>query len=55
MRNDSLNAKTMNGTIGAFSFNEFNRVCDWSDVKKIWDVLEITHEGTNQMKESKAI
>ena len=33
--------------------NEYNRICQCKSVKKIWRLLEITHEGTNEMKESK--
>ena len=33
--------------------NEYNRICQSKSVKEIWRLLEITHEGTNQMKESK--
>ena len=33
--------------------NEYNRICQCKSVKNIWRLLEITHEGTNQVKESK--
>ena len=33
--------------------NEYNRICQCKSAKKIWRLLEITHEGTNQVKESK--
>ena len=33
--------------------NECNRICQCKLVKKIWRLLEITHEGTNEVKESK--
>ena len=33
--------------------NECNRICQYKSAKEIWRLLEITHEGTNQVKESK--
>ena len=33
--------------------NEYTRICQYKSAKKIWRLLEITHEGTNQVKESK--
>ena len=33
--------------------NEYNRICQWKLTKEIWILLEITHEGTNQVKDSK--
>ena len=33
--------------------NEYNRICQCKLVKEIWKLLEITHEGTIQDKESK--
>ena len=33
--------------------NEYNRICQRKSAKEIWRLLEITHEGTNQVKESK--
>ena len=32
---------------------EMNRICQCKSAKEIWRLLEITHEGTNQVKESK--
>ena len=48
-----LNAKAMNVLYCALDANEFNRIFTCSSAKKIWDRLEVTHEGTNQVKESK--
>ena len=48
-----LNAKAMNVLYCAPDANEFNRISTCSSAKKIWDRLEVTHEGTNQVKESK--
>ena len=33
--------------------NEYYRICQCKSVKEIWRLLEVTHEGTNQVKESK--
>ena len=33
--------------------NEYNKICQCKSAKKIWRLLEITREGTNQVKESK--
>ena len=33
--------------------NEYNRICQCKSAKEIWKLIEITHEGTNQVKESK--
>ena len=33
--------------------NEYNHACQCKLAKEIWRLLEVTHEGTNQGKESK--
>ena len=48
-----LNAKAMNVLYCALDANKFNHISTYMSVKKIWDRLEVTQEGTNQMKESK--
>ncbi len=48
-----LNARAMNTLYCALDVNEFNKVSTCSSAKEIWDRLEVTHEGTNQVKESK--
>ena len=48
-----LNATAMNLLYCALSASEFNRIFTCISVKEIWDRLEVTHEGTNQVKESK--
>ena len=45
-----LNTKAMNLLYCALNPNEFNRVSTCSSTKKIQDTLEITHEGTSQVK-----
>ena len=43
----------MNILYYALDANEFNHISTCMSVKKIWDRLKVTHEGTNQVKESK--
>lgn len=52
-KNASLNAKAMNALYCSLDKNEYNRISQCDSAKEIWDKLEITHEGTNQVKESK--
>lgn len=55
--NDKLkcknNAKAMNALFCALDRTEFNRVCSCNNAFEIWNLLEITHEGTSQVKDSK--
>ena len=37
----------------ALSASKFNRIFTCSSAKEIWDRPEVTHEGTNQVEESK--
>ena len=32
---------------------EYNRICQCKKTKEVWRILKITHEGTNQFKDSK--
>ena len=32
---------------------EYNRICQCKTAKDVWRILEITHEGTNKIKDSK--
>ena len=48
-----LNAKAKHTLYCALHPNEFNRISSCNMVKQIWDKLEVTHEGTNQVKESR--
>ena len=48
-----LNAKAMNILYCVLDANEFNRISICTSAKKIWDILEVTHKETNQVKESK--
>ncbi|XP_059658575.1 uncharacterized protein LOC132304892 [Cornus florida] len=49
----SLNAKAKINLNCAISPNEYNRVSTCTTAKEIWDKLQITYEGTSQVKESK--
>jgi len=49
----AFNARTMNYLYCALSCDEFNRVSMCSSAKEIWDILEVTYEGTSQVKETK--
>ena len=48
-----LNAKAMNLLYCALDAQEFNRISSCISAKEIWDKLEVTYEGTNQVKETK--
>jgi len=43
----------MNTLYYASSRSEFNRITSCKSARDIWHALEITYEGTNQVKESK--
>ena len=49
----TLNAKAMNAIICALDKIEYNRVSGCTVAKEIWHTLEVTHEGTSQVKESR--
>ena len=46
------NAKAMNSIICSLDYIEFNRVSHCLTAQEIWHTLEVTHEGTSQVKES---
>ncbi|GAV79276.1 LOW QUALITY PROTEIN: UBN2 domain-containing protein, partial [Cephalotus follicularis] len=46
-----LNAKAKHVIICALNSNEFNRVSSCATAKEMWDRLEVTYEGTNQVKD----
>ncbi|GAV77117.1 zf-CCHC domain-containing protein/DUF4219 domain-containing protein/UBN2 domain-containing protein, partial [Cephalotus follicularis] len=48
-----MNAKAKHIIICAINSNEFNRVSSCVSAKEMWDRLEVTYEGTNQVKEAK--
>ena len=49
----SLNAKAMNALFCTLHKNEFNRISMCETAFDIWRTLEITHEGTSRVKDSK--
>ncbi|GAV73333.1 UBN2 domain-containing protein, partial [Cephalotus follicularis] len=48
-----LNSKAKHVLFCAVGPNEFNRISSCDLAKEMWDLLEVTYEGTNQVKESK--
>ena len=48
-----MNANAMNILYCGLDPNEYNRISSCESAKEIWDKLEVTHEGTNQVKKSK--
>ncbi|GAV64971.1 zf-CCHC domain-containing protein/UBN2 domain-containing protein, partial [Cephalotus follicularis] len=48
-----INAKAIHIIICAINSNEFNRVSSCVSAKEMWDRLEVTYEGTNQVKDAK--
>ncbi|KAH1107369.1 hypothetical protein J1N35_011137, partial [Gossypium stocksii] len=52
-RSIQLNCKAMHILFFALGPNKYSRVFFYSNAKEIWDKLEVTHEGTSQVKKSK--
>ncbi|GAV57119.1 UBN2 domain-containing protein, partial [Cephalotus follicularis] len=48
-----INAKAKHIIICTINSNDFNRISSCISAKKMWDRLEVTYEGTNQVKEVK--
>ncbi|GAV58214.1 LOW QUALITY PROTEIN: DUF4219 domain-containing protein/UBN2 domain-containing protein, partial [Cephalotus follicularis] len=48
-----MNAKAKHIIICAINSSDFNRVSSCISAKEMWDRLEVTYEGTNQVKEAK--
>lgn len=51
MEQHTLNAKITNGLVCALSSKEFNRVWNYENAKNVCGTLEVTHEGTNWVKD----
>ena len=51
----SMNAKAMNILYCALERNDFNCISTCLNTHNIWHLLEVTHEGTNQVKEKKIV
>ncbi|RVW80520.1 hypothetical protein CK203_052887 [Vitis vinifera] len=47
------NARAMYSIFNAISTSEFRRIATCTSTKEAWDILQVTHEGTNAMKVSK--
>ena len=52
-RKFQLNSKAIYILVCAIDRNEYNRISQCKTAKEIWRILEITHEGTTQVKDSK--
>ena len=55
-RNHNLlqaNAKAKLTLVYGLDSKEYNRISSYDSAKKNWDKLEVTYEGTNQVKESR--
>ncbi|XP_057953784.1 uncharacterized protein LOC131148064 [Malania oleifera] len=48
-----LNFKTKNFLYCAISDEEYNRICRCNTTKEMWEKLQVTYEGTTQVKRSK--
>ena len=49
----SLDAKGLNILFCAVNQEQFNRISNCNTSHEAWHTLEVTHEGTNQVKETK--
>ena len=49
----SIDSKAMNALICALDKTEYNRISHCNTAQEIWHTLEVTHEGTSQVKESR--
>ena len=45
--------KAKNMIISALSIDEFCRISNCKTAKEMWEALEVTHEGTNEVKRSR--
>ena len=52
-KNANLDAKAMNALFCALTKEEFNRVSTGTSANQIWHILQVIHDGTNKVKESK--
>ncbi|KAG2685396.1 hypothetical protein I3760_10G123700 [Carya illinoinensis] len=53
INNCNLNSKGLNAIFMAVSSEEFKRISMCEIAKEVWDILEVTHEGTRIVKNSK--
>ncbi|GAV58182.1 UBN2 domain-containing protein [Cephalotus follicularis] len=52
-RRVQINAKDKHIIVCAINSNDFNRILSCISTKEMWDRLEVTYEGRNQVKEAK--
>ena len=52
-KNANLDAKEINVLFYTLTKEEFNRVSTITSANQIWHILQVTHEDTNKVKESK--
>ena len=52
-RKFQLNSRAIYILVCAMDKNEYNRISQCKTAKEIWRILEITHEGTTHVKDSK--
>lgn len=52
-RKAKLNAKAIYYFRCPLDRTKYNRICQCESTKEIWRLLEVTYEGTNQVKEFK--
>ena len=50
-----LNSRAIYILVGVMDRYEYYRISQCKTVKEVWRILEVTHEGTNQVKDSKLI
>ena len=48
-----LNSRAIYNLVCSMDRNEYNKISQCKTTKKVWRILEITHEGTNQVKDYK--
>ena len=48
-----LNSRAIYILVCAVDNTKYNRICQCKTTKDVWRILKITHEGTNQFKDSK--
>jgi len=53
IKQSEINAKAMNLLYCILDPSELNRISTCTSAKEIWDTLEVTHEGTDQVKNTK--
>ena len=51
--NYDANSRAINALYYAISVPEFHRVSSYTTAKEVWDVLQITYEGTKTVKTSR--